>query len=67
MGLNSTVSGTTANEFRFTSVPGDLFFHYLIAGASYGEGAYESPPLASRITVWIGEPLYRPYASPAGK
>jgi uncharacterized protein (TIGR03790 family) len=39
----------------------DQFFSYLLAGASYGEAAYESTVFGAWMMVWVGDPLYRPY------
>lgn len=41
----------------------DQFFLYLLQGASYGEAAYESTRVARWMMVWVGDPLYRPYAA----
>lgn len=40
----------------------DQFYLYLLQGASYGEAAYESTILGAWMMLWIGDPLYRPYA-----
>jgi uncharacterized protein (TIGR03790 family) len=42
----------------------DQFFAYLLAGATYGEAAYESTRVGAWMMVWIGDPLYRPYPPP---
>jgi uncharacterized protein (TIGR03790 family) len=40
----------------------DQFFKYLTDGASYGEAAYNSTVWGAWMMVWVGDPLYRPYA-----
>ena len=40
----------------------DQFFAYLLQGASFGEAAYESTRIGAWMMVWVGDPLYRPYA-----
>jgi len=40
----------------------DQFFAYLTSGASFGEAAYESTIVGAWMMVWVGDPLYRPYA-----
>ncbi|MBN1336445.1 MAG: TIGR03790 family protein [Deltaproteobacteria bacterium] len=42
----------------------DQFFLYLLQGANYAEAAYESTCVARWMMVWVGDPLYRPYAEP---
>ena len=42
----------------------DQFFLYLLQGASYAEAAYESTRVSRWMMVWVGDPLYRPYAEP---
>jgi uncharacterized protein (TIGR03790 family) len=40
----------------------DQFFKYLTDGASFGEAGYESNPFGGWMVVFVGDPLYRPYA-----
>ena len=40
----------------------DQFFLYLTQGASYGEAAYEATVIGAWVLLWVGDPLYRPYA-----
>ena len=40
----------------------DQFFLYLLQGASYGEAAYQSTQVGLWMMMWVGDPLYRPYA-----
>ncbi len=40
----------------------DQFFLYLTSGVNFGEAAYESTIVGLWMMVWIGDPLYRPYA-----
>ncbi len=42
----------------------DQFFLYLLQGANYAEAAYESTRVSRWMMVWVGDPLYRPYAEP---
>ena len=41
----------------------DQFFKYLTDGASYGEAAYNATVVGAWMMVWVGDPLYRPYAA----
>ncbi len=42
----------------------DQFFLYLLQGATYGEAAYQSTRVGLWMMLWLGDPLYRPYAEP---
>lgn len=40
----------------------DQLFLYLLQGASFGEAAYMSTRVGNWMMVFVGDPLYRPYA-----
>ena len=40
----------------------DLFFKRLLAGATFAEAGWYSEPVLSWQTVFVGDPLYRPFA-----
>jgi uncharacterized protein (TIGR03790 family) len=40
----------------------DQLFLYLTQGATYGEAAYESTVVGAWMMVFVGDPLYRPFA-----
>jgi uncharacterized protein (TIGR03790 family) len=66
MALRKGITATfgAVNEPYVSGLPAyDLLFHLLLAGASLGEAGYESSPFAGWMMVWVGDPLYRPYAS----
>ena len=41
----------------------DLFFQRLLAGSTFLEAAYASQPVLSWQTTFVGDPLYRPFAT----
>jgi uncharacterized protein (TIGR03790 family) len=41
----------------------DQFYYYLLQGANFAEAAYESTVVGGWMMVWVGDPLYRPYAA----
>ena len=44
-----------------------IYFSSLMNGMTHGEAAYASSPALSWMTVAIGDPLYRPFATPLSK
>lgn len=64
MALRRGITATfgAVNEPYVAGLPEyDQFFLYLTQGASFGEAAYESNTVAAWMTVFVGDPLYRPY------
>lgn len=41
----------------------DQFFAYLLQGANFAEAGYQSTVVSYWMMVWVGDPLYRPYAA----
>lgn len=64
MALRRGITATfgAVNEPYVAGLPEyDQFFLYLTQGASFGEAAYEANAEAAWMTVFVGDPLYRPY------
>jgi len=58
-----TATFGAVNEPYVIGLPAyDLFFYLLLSGASFAEAGYEATPKAAWMMVFVGDPIYRPYA-----
>jgi uncharacterized protein (TIGR03790 family) len=65
MALRRGITATygAVNEPYVAGLPEyDQLFLYLTQGASFGEAAYEATAIGAWMAVFVGDPLYRPYA-----